>query len=173
MKADDAAPAGTKYDEKKYAEVLAAALKEKGDHVLGEQLFKKQSVNCIACHTVNAGDPPKGPFLGEVAKKYKRAELIESILKPSAKITQGFETVTFKMKDGLREEGFIVKKGDDEIEIRTSPEVQKTIQVKDIASSKVREGFSIMPDDLCKELSVQDLGSILAYLEWLSEQPKK
>ncbi len=160
-----------KYDEKKYDSVLTAAQKEKGDHALGEILFKKQ--NCIACHTINKADPPKGPYLGDIANRYKRPELLESILKPSLKITQGFETVKYKLKDGKRLEGFIVKKGDEEIEIRTSPTEQVVLQTKDIESSKPHELFSIMPDDLAKDLSVQELASIVAYLEWLNEQTKK
>ena len=77
------------------------------------------------------------------------------------------------MKDGKRLEGFIVKKGDEEIEIRTSPTEQIVLQTKDIESSKPHELFSIMPDDLAKDLSVQELASIVAYLEWLNEQTKK
>lgn len=155
-----------------YEKVLAAAQQDKGEHEVGEELFKKQT--CIACHTVNKNDPPKGPYLGDIANRYKRPELLESILRPSAKITQGFETMKFKMADGRRFEGFIVKKGDDEIEIRTGPTEQITLKVKDFAGDpKPHEGFSMMPEGLVKDLSVHELSSILAYLEWLNEQTKK
>ncbi|MEI6234486.1 MAG: HEAT repeat domain-containing protein [Planctomycetota bacterium] len=154
-----------------YDKVVAAVQKETGNRELGEELFKKQ--NCIACHTVNKNDPPKGPYLGDIVNRYKRPELLESILRPNAKITQGFETIKYKMKDGRVMEGFVVKKGDDEIEIRSSPTEQLTLQVKDIASSKPHENFSIMPEGLVKDLSTQELASILAYLDWLNEQAKK
>ena len=47
--------------------------------------------------------------MGEIAKRYSRAELCESILKPSAKISQGFETQWFKDADGEIDEGFVTR----------------------------------------------------------------
>src|SRR5579862_9319161 len=157
----------------KYEDVLAAAQTEKGDAATGELLFKSQALNCIACHTVNKADPPKGPYLGDIANRYKRPELIESILKPNAKIAQGFETVYFKTHDGLIYTGFVVKDAGNTVEIRTSPTEQLTLQTKDIALRKTKEGVSIMPEGLVKDLSVHELASILAYLEHLNELSKK
>ena len=61
-----------------YDEVVTRAGKEKGDAVLGSRLFLKQ--NCIACHTVSKDEPVKGPFLGDIANRYSRAELPGRIL---------------------------------------------------------------------------------------------
>ena len=55
------------------------------------------------CHTISPLDLPKGPPLYEAGSRYKRDELIESILKPSAKIAQGFETKFFLLNDGAHE----------------------------------------------------------------------
>ena len=49
-------------------------------------------------------------MLGGIAGRYSRAELCESILKPSAKIAQGFETQWFKTNDGDVLIGFCVSR---------------------------------------------------------------
>ncbi len=52
-----------------------------GDPEKGKALFKQQS--CINCHTFANGQQPKGPHLVDIGKRYKRAELIESIVPPA------------------------------------------------------------------------------------------
>ena len=91
-------------------------MKEKGDPKLGERLFQRQG--CIACHTVAPGEAPKGPSLLGIAARYSRAELTESILKPSAKMAQGFEPQKIATVDGRTFEGFVVRESGDEVELR-------------------------------------------------------
>ncbi len=151
----------------KYDDVLAAAQKEKGDADIGSRLFVKQG--CIACHTVSKADPPKGPYLGDVAARYKRPELIESILKPNAKIAQGFETNVFVLKNGKTLNGFVTHEGGTEVEIRDAAGLGMTLKKTDIderATSKI----SVMPEQLVDTLTVPELASILAYLEELNKQ---
>jgi putative membrane-bound dehydrogenase-like protein len=152
----------------KYDDVLAAAQKEKGDPALGARLFVKQG--CIACHTIAKSEPPKGPYLGDVANRYKRPELIESILKPSAKIAQGFETVVFELTNGKTLSGFVVRESGDEVEIRDAAGLSFTIKKADI-DQRVPSKISVMPEQLVDMLTVPELASILAYLEELSKTP--
>jgi putative membrane-bound dehydrogenase-like protein len=56
----------------------------------GEALFRNQS--CVACHTTADGQFPKGPHLVAIGQRYRASELVESILRPSAKLAQGYET---------------------------------------------------------------------------------
>ncbi|HZQ46341.1 MAG TPA: heme-binding domain-containing protein, partial [Verrucomicrobiae bacterium] len=75
-----------------YEEVVQAALSAPGDAGLGGQLFEKLA--CIKCHTTSKSEPLKGPFLGDITARYKKPEIIESILRPNAQIAQGFVTTT-------------------------------------------------------------------------------
>ena len=61
-----------------------------GDVALGRKLFVQQS--CSVCHTTAANEPEKGPFLGGIYTRYSKAEVLESILRPAAKVAQGFAT---------------------------------------------------------------------------------
>ena len=70
-----------------YEAAARRALQAKGDAERGRSLFTAQS--CRACHTDADGQTPKGPHLVDIGKRYSPAELVESILKPSARSPRG------------------------------------------------------------------------------------
>lgn len=146
-----------------FEKALDGAMKEKGDKRQGGELFVQ--LGCIACHTTSKNEPLKGPFLGGVSQKYKRPELIESILKPNAKVAQGFTSHWFEV-DFEKTEGFIVRDSGDEIEVRNIQGVSTVIKKSDIGSQGKLEK-SLMPDGLVNKLTVKELASLLAYLESL------
>jgi putative heme-binding domain-containing protein len=143
------------------------ALKAEGDAKLGAQLFIRQG--CIACHTVAKSEPPKGPYLGGIAQRYSRSELIESILKPNAKIAQGFTTHYFVTKKRDRVDGFIVRESGDETEVRGASGVSVVLKKADVAKTGTLP-TSIMPEGLAANLSPSELASLLAYLESLKAE---
>jgi putative heme-binding domain-containing protein len=149
-----------------YEQVVAEALPMKGDPKAGAELFARQG--CIACHTVSPNDPPKGPFLGDIAARYPRAELHESILKPNAKIAQGFATHWFETFEEDRYEGFVVRESGDEVEIRNILGVATVLPLKTV-KKRGKSETSIMPVGLVEPLTVPELASILAYLESLKK----
>jgi putative heme-binding domain-containing protein len=159
---DEAGIAAKKISELPYADVLAQASAPGGDAKHGQELFTQRA--CIVCHTISPNDPPKGPMLGGIAQRYSRAELIESILKPSAKIAQGFESQAITMRKGQVVEGFVVREGGDSVEVRNIAGVTTVLDKADIASRERRE-TSIMPEGLVADLTVADLMALLAYLE--------
>ena len=162
-----AASTGPLIEKLKYEEVLAAALKSKGDAKAGAEQFTK--LGCIACHTTRADEAPKGPFLGGIGTRYSRAELCESILKPSAKIAQGFETQWFKMKDDEVLDGFVTREGGDDLDLRNVAGTVTTLAKKNIAERGKREN-SIMPEALLAKATLDDLASLLAFLEGLKSK---
>ena len=94
--------------------------------------------------------------------------MCESILKPSAKIAQGFETQWFKDKEDEDYEGFVTRDAGDEIDIRNILGVTVTLKKSDIKERGKRE-ISVMPEALVAKLTPQELASILAYLESLKK----
>ncbi|HWE00802.1 MAG TPA: discoidin domain-containing protein [Tepidisphaeraceae bacterium] len=146
----------------KYEDVVAAVLKIKGDAAAGHDLFQRQG--CIACHTVSTKEPQKGPMLGGIAGRYNRSELCESILKPSAKIAQGFETQWFKTSDGDVLDGFVSRESGDEVEVRNATGQAIVLKKTNIVKRGKRD-FSIMPEGLAVKLSPRELANLVAYLE--------
>ncbi|MFO0954584.1 MAG: HEAT repeat domain-containing protein [Isosphaeraceae bacterium] len=158
------APSGPTLAGVAFETARAAVLKEKGDPAEGARLFQRQG--CVNCHTVVKAEPVKGPYLGDIANRYSRAELTESILQPSAKIAQGFETQKFATTGGQTVEGFVVRESGDEVEIRTSTGAV-TVLPKSEIEERGKNAVSVMPNGLADTLTAGELASILAYLESL------
>ncbi len=143
---------------------LAAVENSKGDAIRGVQLFTQ--IGCNACHTVKADEPLKGPFLGTIATVYRRRQLAEAILLPNKTIAQGFVANHFEMKDGTEVDGFVVREAADAVTIRTITAQEQVVRVSDIAKREKQER-SLMPEGLAAGLTVQDLASLLDYIEGL------
>jgi putative membrane-bound dehydrogenase-like protein len=145
-------------------EVLAAVLKEKVDVALGEQIFTKAT--CVACHTVKETETQKGPYLGNIAQTYKRADLAMNILDPNKTIAQGFASEMVILKDGTSNMGFITLEGADEIKMRNIASQEFTYKTADIAK-RDKLATSMMPPMLMNHFTVKEFASLLDYLESL------
>ena len=77
-----------------------------------------------------------------------------------------FESQWFELDDGSLVEGFIVRQGADEIEMRTIAGVPHVIATKAILERGKRDK-SMMPDGLAANLTPKELAGLLAYLESL------
>ena len=140
------------------------ALKAAGSVKRGEALFKLQT--CDTCHTTANGQLPKGPHLVDIGKRYKKAELIESILKPSAKIAQGFDTYVFVMKTGKAMTGFVTSESAAEVQLRQTNGISSTIKKSEVGVRRKSPG-SVMPTGLVNSLTPEQLADLVAYLQSL------
>jgi putative heme-binding domain-containing protein len=140
------------------------ALKARGNANRGKALFTSQA--CIACHTTADGQTPKGPHLVDIGKRYKPHEILQSILNPSAVITQGFDTYSFVMKDDKVHVGFVTLESADTISVRTAVGVALNLPAKEI---KKREKLPIssMPPGLVAGLTAKQLADLMVYLQTL------
>ncbi len=148
-----------------YEDVLEQVLKEKGDVAIGEKLFIRQS--CIVCHSVNMSQPAKGPYLGTAGKQFSRKYMAEAILKPNKEISQGFQTVTITMNDKRVLTGFVIKEVDGEVELRDMTGVSQVLPEHDIVKRE-SSPVSMMPPGLAAGLTVNELASLLDYLQSLN-----
>jgi putative membrane-bound dehydrogenase-like protein len=148
-----------------YEAALRRTLAARGDAARGKPLFRAQS--CNACHTDADGQALKGPHLVGIGKRYSAAELAESILRPSAKITQGFETYLFEMADGKVITGFVVSERARTVVIREGTGAQHELQRARIETRTVQKQ-SMMPDGVVNNLTPEDLADMVAYLQSLT-----
>jgi len=147
-----------------FDEVLADAIKMTGDAARGEKLFVAQS--CIHCHTTENGQRPKGPHLVDIGRRYKPAELVESILKPSAKIAQGFDTYGFVTDEGKVVVGFVASESARQVEVRQLDGVPAVLAKENI-EERVKQTKSMMPEGMVNNLTASQLADLLVYLQSL------
>ncbi len=135
-----------------------------GDAAKGEAIFKSQA--CLACHTIADGQTPKGPHLFEIGKRYKPAELVESVLKPSLKLAQGYETYQFQMASGKIHQGFVVSERADATVVRESDGSRRELKKAEI-EERVMQKTSAMPEGLVSNLTPEQLADVIAFLQSL------
>ena len=144
--------------------VLERADASSGDPAKGLELFKQQL--CVSCHTTADGQNPKGPHMVDIGKRYKKNELLESVLKPSAKIAQGFDTYAFITVEGKQVSGFVTSESADSVQVRQADGVSVKIMTEDIEVRRKLEG-SMMPKGLVNNLTPEQLADLIAYLQSL------
>jgi len=167
LKAEMNQPTGPKVSTIDPQEVIKMVVGMKGDKARGEQLFAK--LTCNKCHTVDPNEAPRGPYLPQVAKTYKRDQLTEAVVLPSKSLAQGFVTNIFQMEDGRLLSGFITFEGPEKIVIRDNQGNEITLHPDDILGQK-KDDISIMPAGLANDVTVQELADLVTYLESLASK---
>ncbi|MEO6976789.1 MAG: hypothetical protein ABI113_00360, partial [Mucilaginibacter sp.] len=147
-------------------DVMLAIVKIKGDPANGKLLFTRQG--CIACHTLTRGEKPKGPFMGQIGSIMTRQQIAESVLKPSASISQGFATVVISAKGNKSYTGFITAESADKIVMRDIGGNVFTVKSSDVLSRKELK-TSMMPVGMANALSYEEFASLVTFL---SQQKK-
>ena len=147
-----------------YEAAARRALRATGDPERGRALFAAQS--CRACHTDADGQTPRGPHLVDIGKRYHSAELVESILKPGAKIAQGYEAYSFAMADGRIFSGFVVSEGASTVQIRETSGALRELKRSEIDRRR-RQETSAMPEGIAANLTPEGLADLIAYLRSL------
>jgi putative membrane-bound dehydrogenase-like protein len=158
---------GPTVGELSYEAVLEAVAKTPGDGNRGAVLFER--ISCGKCHTVDKAAAAVGPYLGDIAKRYSRAELTEAILKPSAKLAQGFETQIIITVEGRVITAFVTREAGEELVLRDA-EGKEIVLPKDEIDERETSHQSVMPEGLAKNITPADLASIVAYLEKLAAE---
>lgn len=143
-------------------DVILGVADVKGDPVKGKALFASQG--CLACHTIEKGQPMKGPYMGQIGSIMSRDQIVESILKPNASISQGFATVLLDTKDGKSFTGFVTAESAEKLTIRDIGGNATTLEKSAIKSRKQLD-TSMMPAGLANSLSFEELASLVSYLQ--------
>ena len=143
-------------------DVMIAVQDLKGDPIKGKALFTSQG--CVACHSIEKGQPLKGPFMGQIGSIMNRSQITESILKPNASISQGFASVLIDTNDDKSYMGFVTAETADEVVIQDITGTATKLDKSTIKTRKVME-TSMMPPGLANSLSYEELASLVTYLQ--------
>jgi putative heme-binding domain-containing protein len=147
-----------------------------GEAARGEKLFRDvKGLACIKCHAVSGQGGAVGPDLAGIALRFKKDDLITSILEPSKQIANGYETHVITTVAGKTITGIF--KGDDSETVNLMDPEGKLIAIpkKDIDQRTVSP-ISTMPNGLNEGMTLQDFADVIAYLQARREEsplPKK
>jgi quinoprotein glucose dehydrogenase len=141
-----------------------------GDAASGEQIFKqREALSCRRCHSLVPGEVLVGPNLADVGLRRSRSELLESLVAPNAKSTEGFQTTVLQLDTGKVVAG-ILRREDDKHAVLVDAEGSDI--VVDLSTVEDRfEGLSAMPEDLVKQMTPRDVRDLVEYLSTLKTPP--
>lgn len=125
---------------------------------------------CAKCHQVGGIGTEFGPNLSEIGGKLGKDALVTSILEPSAGISFGYEGVMLTLTDGSEKTGYILSENEKEVTLREAEGIA-TAYPKDEIEERTRLTLSLMPEDLEKGMSAQDLADLLEFLASLKPHP--
>ncbi len=136
-----------------------------GNQSNGHSLFYESEVaQCIRCHTIWEYGGNAGPGLEGIRHRMSRTELLEALIRPSAKIADGYETVIVTLKDSSAVSGTILAREAGSLKLSIGKEdilhlpKEQILEVESLPSS--------MPS-MESKLSKREIRDIIAFLESL------
>ena len=142
-------------------DVLAGGDASRGRHVF----FAKEEVSCVRCHQAEGRGGDVGPRLDGIAKTRDPRHLLEAIVHPGARVTDGYATVVVVTDEGTTFSGVVAEETPDVLTLKLADG-----RVQRVAVSSIEErasGPSAMPADLAAKLSRRELRDLLAWLQAL------
>ena len=141
---------------------LQELVKKQGDAERGKAVFEGAGT-CSKCHIVYGKGIEVGPDLSEIGNKLSRMAMFESILFPSAGISHNYENWMVLKEDGQTITGVLVGATDSAVQIKDDQGINHLISVDEIDTRK-KQKLSLMPADLHKQMTVQELVDLVEYL---------
>ncbi len=130
-----------------------------GHAASGKETFTKK---CAVCHKLFG----EGNAIGPPLDAYERGNLhfwLIATLDPSAEIREGFQSYAVLTEDGRLVSGMIAAQDTNAVTIRGSDNQLTTIVSDDIAELRALK-TSLMPEDVLKDLTDQQLRDLFAYM---------
>jgi putative heme-binding domain-containing protein len=122
---------------------------------------------CSRCHTINGRGGALGPDLSNVAQSIDRAQIVQSILRPSDKFPPQYQAWAVTTIDGVSHVGLqLDHQAEGAMELLTTEGKTVRFSVDKIDRYDVLPR-SIMPDDLETTMTTRELRHLVAFLESL------
>ncbi|HEY4245436.1 MAG TPA: HEAT repeat domain-containing protein [Lacunisphaera sp.] len=139
---------------------------EGGDAKKGRGLFYYHPVlACVRCHTADSAGGEAGPNLAGIGARKPREYILESIVKPNARIADGFDTQIVTLKSGAITAGVFVSENDREVTLRDSN--GKNVVIEKSAIATRTSAPSSMPEIFGTILTKAELRDLVEFVDSL------
>lgn len=148
-------------DRKEILKQYQASLKLKPNPERGRMLFQK---NCATCHRLENKGVEAGPDLVAVLRNESPEDLLLVMLDPSREVDPRYVNYKVRTKRGRTVTGMISTETGSSITLRRAEKVEETILRNQIEQLQTT-WKSLMPEGLEKQLKLQDVADLIAYLQ--------
>jgi quinoprotein glucose dehydrogenase len=144
-----------------YAGSLNGGIPNKGRRIF----YSSESAQCIRCHSIDDYGGNAGPRLNGVADRLTRQQLLEALVKPSARLSPGFGMVTLKLKNGKTVSGILNGENSTSLILKIGDKPHEVIPKAEVASRT--DAPSSMPEMryILSKKEIRDVVSFLAELK--------
>lgn len=146
---------------------VSELLTVEGNPESGKEVFEQ---SCQICHRVNQEGVQFGPALSGIGDKLPKEGLYDAILNPNAGISFGYEGYVLTFNDGSTAAGIIQSETGSELVLLTPGGYTATYSKSGI-SSRQEMKQSLMPENLHRAMSRQELVDLVEYLSTLKDTP--
>lgn len=126
----------------------------------GRAVFKQ---HCASCHRLDREGVPVGPDLFGIRNQPPEVILLHTIV-PEHEILPAYANYRVRLKDGRDLEGMIAAETDTHVRLRRALGEEESVsrdQIQSIESS----GLSLMPQEIEKNMTRQDIADLIAHLK--------
>jgi putative heme-binding domain-containing protein len=143
---------------------LASDAGSTGSAEKGAAVFEK--AQCAKCHRFGTRGENLGPDLTSLAKRFRKQEVLESILYPSHVISDQYSAKSVTTTNGTTYTGVVLPGAAGEKIIVQANGEKKVVKESQIEST-TPSSKSSMPDNLLDPLSLEEISDLFAYLGML------
>ena len=127
----------------------------------GKEAFDKL---CAGCHIFGETGTSVGPDLTTLSSRFRKRDVLESILWPSRTISDQYAVTVFELNDGSLQSGVIVREDRQAVYLKNSDHLDRPLpillsQIKERTESTV----SLMPENLVAALTLDEIESLVTY----------
>ncbi len=147
---------------------LVQEIKNSGDPVLGEAIYRKNALMCQTCHALGGAGGLMGPDMSSLGTSSPIDNIIKSVVDPTESIKEGYELQKITKSDGSVVMGYMAGDGANELVLRNVAGMEESIPKSQITSHENVPG-SLMPPGLTASLERKEFIDLISYLSKLGE----
>ena len=128
----------------------------------GRPLYEQR---CAACHRFGGIGKDVGPDLTTLTSRFKKRDILESVLWPSKVMSDQYQAEMFELTDGKVVSGLIVRETATAVLVRTAENPDKPVVVtKAQVGNRATSTVSLMPEALFDDLTSTQIADLLAFV---------
>lgn len=147
-------------DRRKVVEDFRGVIEMHGDAARGKPLFQK---HCAVCHKLDGEGHEVGPDLRAVLGNKTREALLTDVLDPNREVDPRYVNYQVTTTSGRVLTGLLAAETPASVTLRRAENAEDTVLRSQIESLQAT-GQSLMPDELEKQVSKQDLADVIEFL---------
>ncbi len=146
---------------------LVSLVLERGDPTRGQEVYRREDLACMKCHSIAGSGGRVGPDLSSIGASAQVDYLIESLLVPGKAVKEAYHSLIVETDEGQIVTGIQVRRDDQELVLRDAEDRESVIPLSSIEEESI--GGSIMPAGLVDSLTQAELVDLVRFLSVLGK----